>query len=85
MTSATLIQLHDPITEHAHADFDEFLYVIAGQGIVRMQGHDEPLTAGVFVMVPHALPHSLAAGGRNPLVVLSIRPGDRCAPAASAR
>jgi mannose-6-phosphate isomerase-like protein (cupin superfamily) len=78
MSTASLIQLHDPLTEHAHADFDELLYVIAGQGIARMQGHDQPLSAGVFVMIPRGLPHSLAAGGRNPLVMLSVRPGDHC-------
>ena len=77
-STATLIQLHDPLTEHSHADFDEFVYVIAGQGIVRMQGHDQPLTPGVFAMIPRGLAHSLAAGGRNPLVLLSIRPGDHC-------
>jgi mannose-6-phosphate isomerase-like protein (cupin superfamily) len=83
MSTATLIQLHDPLTEHSHADFDEFLYVVAGQGIARMQGHDQPLSAGVFVMVPRGLAHSLAAGGRNPLVLLSIRPGDHCTSGAS--
>ena len=84
-SSATLIQLHDPLTEHSHADFDEYLYVIAGQGLVRIQARDQALTAGVFVMVPRGLPHALAASGRNPLVLLSIRPGDRCTSGAPGR
>ena len=83
-STATLIQLHDPLTEHSHADFDQLRLVIAGQGIVRMQGHDQPLTPGVFAMIPRGLAHSLAAGGRNPLVLLSgIRPGDHCASGSS--
>jgi mannose-6-phosphate isomerase-like protein (cupin superfamily) len=77
-SSATLIQLHDPLTDHSHPDFDEYLYVIAGQGLVRIQGKDQALSAGVFVLVPRATSHALAASGRNPLVLLSIRSGDRC-------
>jgi mannose-6-phosphate isomerase-like protein (cupin superfamily) len=84
-STAALIQLHDPIEEHTHADFDEYLYVIAGQGTARIKTEDQPLTAGVFVMVPRGVSHALAASGKNPLVLLSVRPGDRCQPAAAAR
>jgi mannose-6-phosphate isomerase-like protein (cupin superfamily) len=76
--TATLLQLREPLPEHSHAEWDEDLYVIAGQGSVHIGGRDQPLTAGVFVMVPRGTPHALTASGRNPLVLLSIRPGDRC-------
>jgi mannose-6-phosphate isomerase-like protein (cupin superfamily) len=76
--TATLLQLRDPLTEHTHADWDEFLYVIAGQGTARIQTREQSLTAGVFVMIPRGVAHALSASGRGPLVLLSIRPGDRC-------
>jgi mannose-6-phosphate isomerase-like protein (cupin superfamily) len=83
--TATLLQLREPLAEHTHTEWDEDLYVIAGQGSVHIAGRDQPLTAGVFVMVPRGTPHALAASGRNPLVLLSIRPGDRCDKPAAAR
>lgn len=76
---ATLIQVKDPITEHTHADADEFLYTIAGEGSVRAGGKDQPLSAGVFMMVPRGVPHLIVAITRNPLMLLSIKAGEHCA------
>jgi mannose-6-phosphate isomerase-like protein (cupin superfamily) len=76
---ATLIQVKDPITEHTHADADEFLYTIAGEGSVRAGGKDQPLRAGLFMMVPRGVPHLIVAITRNPLVLLSIKAGEHCA------
>ena len=82
---ATLIQLRDPLAEHAHADSDEYLYVIAGQGSARITARDQSLTAGFFVLVPRGASHALVASGRGPLVLLSIRPGETCPAPAQAR
>lgn len=79
---ATLLQLHEPIAEHTHPGADEFLYVIAGEGSVRAPKGQQPLRAGVFVMVPRGVPHALTVSGRSPLVVLSIKAGERCVPTA---
>jgi hypothetical protein len=76
---ALLMQVKDPINEHAHADADEFLYTIAGEGSVRAAGRDEPLRAGVFMMVPRGVPHIIVAVTRSPLMLLSIRAGEHCA------
>ena len=76
--TATLIQIRQPVETHEHADADEFLYVIAGEGTGRLDGREERLRAGVFVLVPRGVPHTLAATGRNPLVVLSTRAGEPC-------
>ncbi len=83
--AATLLQLRNPLTEHTHPDFDEYLYVIAGQGYTEIQKRAQPLSAGDFVMLPRGVAHSLGATGRNPLVLLSIRPGDRCAGSGAGR
>ena len=78
--AATLIQLREPLAEHAHAEADEFLYVIAGEGNARLNGREEKLRVGFFMLVPRGLPHTLTPSGRTPLVALSVRAGDRCAP-----
>jgi mannose-6-phosphate isomerase-like protein (cupin superfamily) len=75
---ATLIQVKDPLIEHTHADADEFLYTIAGEGSVRAGGRDQPLRAGFFMMVPRGVPHIIVAVTRNPLVLLSIKAGEHC-------
>ena len=76
--AATLMQVKDPLVEHTHADADEFLYTIAGEGSVRAGGRDQPLRAGVFMMVPRGVPHIIVAVTRSPLVLLSIKAGEPC-------
>lgn len=75
---ATLLQINEPVAEHTHADADEFVYVIAGLGVARLGDREEPLGAGVFMMIPRGVAHSLAAGAKKPLVLVSMRAGERC-------
>lgn len=76
--SATLIQVREPVATHAHADADEFVYVVAGEGSAAISGREERLRAGVFLLVPRGVTHSLKATGRNPLMVLSTLAGEPC-------
>lgn len=76
--TATLIQLREPIVQHAHPDADEFLYVIAGEGTAALSGRLERLHAGVFLLVPRGMPHTITMTGRNPLMLLSTRAGEPC-------
>lgn len=76
--TASLIQVREPLDVPAHAEADEFLYVIAGTGAVRIGDRVETLQSGVFTLIPRTMPHVLTARGRNPLVVLSIKAGERC-------
>jgi hypothetical protein len=75
---AILMQVKNPIVEHTHADADEFLYTISGEGSVRAAGNDQPLRPGVFMMVPRGVPHIIVAIARAPLVLLSVRAGEQC-------
>ena len=80
--SATLIQINDPIASHAHADADEYIYVIAGQGNAKLGNRDESLGPGVYLLIPRGLAHAFTAGPKKeqkPLVMISIRAGDVCA------
>jgi mannose-6-phosphate isomerase-like protein (cupin superfamily) len=76
--ASTLIQINDPIATHAHADADEFIYVIAGQGMANMSGRQEPLGPGVYMMIPRGLAHGFTAGPKKPLVMISTRAGGTC-------
>lgn len=80
--TATIIQLRQPLEEHAHGDADEFLYVAAGAGTASVGGKEHALQTGTFLMIPRTVRHTLAARGRNPLVLLSVRAGEPCGAAA---
>ena len=67
-----LLQLREPLGEHAHANVDELIYVVGGEGTHRITGVDVPLSAGVLATVPRGTSHSITRRGRNPLVLLSI-------------
>lgn len=76
--TATLIQLNEPLADHTHADADEFLYVVAGEGSASVAGREQKLSAGILLFVPRGTPHGLTAAGRNPLILLSTRAGEPC-------
>jgi mannose-6-phosphate isomerase-like protein (cupin superfamily) len=75
---ASVIQIREPMAEQRHDDADEFLYVIAGSGSVRMGDRLESLESGLLAVVPRGTPHVITARGRNPLYLLSIRAGEKC-------
>ncbi|HWK10750.1 MAG TPA: carboxypeptidase regulatory-like domain-containing protein [Vicinamibacterales bacterium] len=76
--SATLIQANDAIAEHTHADADEYIYVIAGEGSARLGERSEPLSAGVFLMIPRGAAHAFTVGRKHPLVLVSTLAGGHC-------
>ncbi len=76
--SATLIQVNDPVSQHAHNDADEFLYVVAGEGSASLNGAQQKLHAGVLLFIPRGAPHAFTRAGRNPLFVVSTRAGEGC-------
>jgi|KBSSwiStaDraftv2_1062776.scaffolds.fasta_scaffold200360_2 mannose-6-phosphate isomerase-like protein (cupin superfamily) len=76
--SATLIQINEPLAEHTHADADEFLYVIAGQGTARVGDRQEALIPGAFMLIPRGATHTILTGAKKPLVLISMRAGDKC-------
>ncbi len=73
-----VLQLHQAVAEHTHADLDEIIYVIAGEGSVRLTDRTAAVTPGFLAILPHGQPHALAPRGRNPLIVLSILNGAEC-------
>jgi mannose-6-phosphate isomerase-like protein (cupin superfamily) len=77
-SKATLLQLRDPLAEHSHADADEMLYVVAGEGVQKIDGKEVALTAGTFAVVPRGTSHSISRKGSRPVILLSILTGPPC-------
>src|SRR5436190_829110 len=76
--AGTLLQINDAVAQHTHDDADEFVYVVAGQGAVRLSDRQETLGPGVFLMIPRHIAHTLTAGPKKPLVLVSVRAGEKC-------
>jgi mannose-6-phosphate isomerase-like protein (cupin superfamily) len=75
---AMLHQLREPWAAHGHDDADEWIYVVAGEGTLRIGTSDQRLQAGTFSLVPHTVSHALVPQGRNPLIVISVLSGPSC-------
>jgi mannose-6-phosphate isomerase-like protein (cupin superfamily) len=73
-----VLQLRDPLAVHTHANLDEILYVVAGEGSVRIRDQATPVSAGSLSVIPRGVPHAIERRGRNPLIVISTLAGAPC-------
>jgi mannose-6-phosphate isomerase-like protein (cupin superfamily) len=76
--TATLHQLRDSWLMHTHDNAAEWIYVVAGEGALRIGDTNQRLQAGTFSLVPHTVSHALIPQGRNPLIVISVLSGPPC-------
>jgi mannose-6-phosphate isomerase-like protein (cupin superfamily) len=77
--TATLLQLREAWLNHTHDDADEWLYLVAGEGTLRIGTTEQRITAGTFSSIPHSVGHALLPTGRNPLIIISVLSGPPCA------
>jgi len=64
----------------SYDDADEHLYLIAGEGMMTLDGKDQPLQPGWFTAIPRNTKFAVTKKGRNPLVLLSVIAGRPCSP-----
>jgi mannose-6-phosphate isomerase-like protein (cupin superfamily) len=76
--TATLHQLREAWPAHTHDQAEEWIYVVAGEGMLRLGTTEQKIQAGTFSLVPHTMSHALIPQGRNPLIVISVLSGPRC-------
>ena len=58
--------------ENRHRGAGQWLYVVAGKGIARIDGHSYPLSAGVLLLIERFNKHEVKNTGRTPLRTLNF-------------
>ncbi|HYE88282.1 MAG TPA: carboxypeptidase regulatory-like domain-containing protein [Vicinamibacterales bacterium] len=76
---AMLWQIRDPWNGRQHESADGMIYVVAGDGTIRIGDRDHAVTNGSFAVVPRGTPYSISRRGRNPVIVLAVLAGAPCA------
>jgi hypothetical protein len=73
-----LIQVRDPLPERALPDADETIYVVAGEGTLRLGNRDVALSATTLSVIPRGTVRGITRKGRNPLIFVSVLSGPPC-------
>jgi hypothetical protein len=76
---ALLWQVREPWAGRQHESADGMIYVIAGDGSIKIGDRDFVVTNGSFSVVPRGTTYTLSRRGRNPLIVLAMLAGAPCA------
>jgi hypothetical protein len=76
--TAMLYQLREAWPAHTHDQAEEWIYVVAGEGMLRIGTTEQKVQAGTFSLVPHTISHALMPQGRNPLIIISMLSGPAC-------
>ncbi len=76
---AVLWQVREPWDGRQHPSADGMLYVIGGEGSIKLDGREVTMTAGSFAVVPRGTTYGFTRRGRNPLIVLAVLAGAPCA------
>lgn len=74
-----LWQVRDPWNGRKHEAAEAMLYVVGGDGTLRIDGRDVQVAAGSFAVVPRNTEYGFTRRGRNPLIVLATLSGPPCA------
>jgi len=76
---AMLWQIRDPWNGRQHESADGMLYVVGGEGRLKLAEREFTVAAGAFAVVPRGTTYNLSRSGRNPLIVLAVLAGAPCA------
>jgi len=78
LETVRLLQMRENIAQHVHDRVDELIYVVAGEGAIKVGEEQNVIRAGSFVFVPNGSGHSIERRGKNPLIVVSTLVGSSC-------
>lgn len=76
---AMLWQVRDPWNGRQHDSADGMIYIVAGDGTLRIGDRDHTVTNGSFAVVPRGTSYSVSRRGRNPVIMLAVLAGAPCA------
>ena len=77
-TRATLVQMNQDQARRLYEESEVTYYVVAGEGVLKIDARDTMLAAGSFVSIPRGVGHELLRRGRRPLIVLAEVSGEPC-------
>jgi len=78
LETVRLLQMRQGVAPHVHQSGDEVIYVVAGEGTVRIGETPTAVRSGSLVVVTNGMSHALERGGKNPLIVVSTLIGAPC-------
>ena len=78
LETVRLLQMREGVARHVHDRADEIIYVVAGEGAVRIDEEMAPVRAGSLVVVPNGSRHAFERRGKNPLIIVSTLVGSAC-------
>jgi mannose-6-phosphate isomerase-like protein (cupin superfamily) len=76
--NSLLWQVREPWDNRQHENADAALYVVAGEGTLRLGSTDVPVVAGSFTQVPRGTTYAITRKGRNPIIILATLVGEPC-------
>lgn len=85
LETVRLLQMREAVARHVHDRLDEVVYVVAGEGAVRIGDETVTVRPGALVVVPHGNGHGFERRGKNPLVIVSTLVGSACEATKSAQ
>jgi len=85
LEAVRLLQMREPVARHVHDRVDEIIYVVAGDGVLRLGENAITLRPATLAVVPHGSNHSFEIRGKKPLIAVSTLAGAACTPAPNAR
>jgi hypothetical protein len=74
-----LWQIREPWTGREHESADAMIYIVAGDGTLKLGTRDVNITNGSFAVVPRGTTYGFTRRGRNPLIILAVLSGAPCA------
>jgi hypothetical protein len=77
-TRSTLLQLNQDQPQRLYENAESLLYVVAGEGVLRINDKETRMVAGSFASIPRETPYVVGRRGRNPVIFLSVLSGEPC-------
>lgn len=73
LVSSFYIEIQSNVPAHMHRHHSEHVYVLSGQGNMRMADSSFVISAGDLIFIPKDTPHSVRTTSQEPLRVISIQ------------
>lgn len=78
LSRTVLWQVREPWDKRVHDATDAMLYVVGGEGTIRLGTSDIGVQAGSFTQVPRGTTYAITRRGRNPIIILATLVGEPC-------